>query len=176
MSTVVSIQPIHNQGTVTGRVSSDLQQQPKEALTDKEGNEVFHPRKAFLADEGWNLIFMDFSQMELRVQAYYTLLLKEGDLNLCRAYIPLNCRSTVTGELYDYKDPECVKRWNSGEWVHNEDGVVWEPIDLHAVTTFKAFPFLNNDPNHPEFKHYRTIGKRCNFLKKLSGWCKCYYQ
>lgn len=160
---------INNQGAVSGRVSSNLQQQPKYPLLDREGNELFHPRKVFLADENNALVFIDFSQMELRVQAYYTMLVSEGDLNLCRAYIPLKSHSFITGEEFDPKNREMLDRWDSGEWVLDDTSEIWSPIDLHSVTTFKAFPELNNDPNHPDFKKLRKLGKMCNFLKNYQG-------
>lgn len=160
---------INNQGAVSGRVSSNLQQQPNDGFVDRDGNELFHPRKVFIADEGKTLVFMDFSQMELRVQAYYTLMLDKGDTNLCRAYIPFECKSCITGEKYDYKNKDHMSRWDSGEWDKIEDGKPWSALDLHAVTTFIAFPHLGNNPDHPEFKKLRKLGKMCNFLKNYQG-------
>lgn len=162
---------INNSGAVSGRVSCNLQQQPKNALLDREGNELFHPRKVFLADPGHKLVFLDFSQMELRLQAYYTMLTSQGDLNMCRAYIPFRCISAITGEMYDPKNPEHMGRWDTGEW-YNEKEVEWTPTDLHAVTTFNAFPHLENNPDHPEFKKLRKLGKMCNFLKNYQGGVK----
>lgn len=160
---------INSQGTVSGRVSSNMQQQPKYALKTRDGVELFHPRKVFIPDEGCALVFFDFSQMELRLQAYYTMLVSGGDINLCRAYVPFECISDVTGERYDYKNPDHIERWDSGEWVRMEDHTVWEPTDLHNVTTFLAFPELGGDVNHPDFKEKRKLGKMCNFLKNYQG-------
>lgn len=154
---------INNSGTVTGRVSSDLQQEPKEPLLDREGNELFHPRRLVINDDGFKTYYFDYSQMELRVQAHYTVLVSNGDKNLCRAFIPFGCTSAFTGELYE---PESCD-WDSGEWV-DENYTPWEPIDLHSVTTLKAFPELV-DTSHPEFSHYRRLGKMCNFLKNYGG-------
>lgn len=159
---------INNSGAVSGRVSSNMQQQPKEGFIDKDGNELFHPRKVFLADEDHYLFFLDFSQMELRLQAYYTMLVGNGDKNMCRAYIPFECKSNKTGELFNPKDKTTLSRWNSGEWV-DETNKVWNPIDLHAVTTFIAFPELENNEKHPDFKKLRKLGKMCNFLKNYQG-------
>lgn len=50
---------INNNGAVSGRVSCDMQQQPKEGLKDRDGNELFHPRRAFICDEGYKLFFID---------------------------------------------------------------------------------------------------------------------
>lgn len=43
---------INQAGTVTGRVSSDFQQFPKGQLHDKDGNELFNPRRCFLISGG----------------------------------------------------------------------------------------------------------------------------
>lgn len=161
---------INNSGAVSGRVSCDMQQQPKEPLLDENGEEVFHPRRVFVPDDGYVFVFEDASQMELRMQAFYTLKIGHGDRNLCRAYIPYDCVSVITGEKFDVNNPEDVDNWDSGEWVLEENqDEFWEPTDLHTLTTFTAFPFLNHDKHHPEFKHYRKLGKMCNFLKNYQG-------
>lgn len=160
---------VKNSGTVSGRVSSNLQQQPKEPLLDENGEELFNPRKCYIPDKGYSFLFCDFSQMELRVQAFYTLLIGSGDINLCRAYIPFKCRSMITGEIYDPASD--LKYWNSKEWVLDETGELWEPVDLHDITTLNAFPFLGSK-NHKEFAHYRKYGKICNFLKNYQGGIK----
>ena len=154
---------INNAGTVTGRVSSDLQQEPKEPLLDDEGNELFHPRRVVINDEGAKTYYFDYSQMELRVQAHYTIEVAGGDKNLCRAFIPFGCESIFTGDKYQLGNPD----WNSGEWI-DETQTPWEPIDLHSVTTLEAFPELGSK-DHPEFSHYRRLGKMCNFLKNYGG-------
>ena len=160
---------IKSSGAVSGRVSCDLQQQPKEALFDDNGNELFHPRKCFIVDDGYSFLFADESQMELRVQAYYTLKVGKGDINMLRAYIPFNCTSGITGESFDPKDKECLARWNTGEWYLNEDlDQEWLPTDLHTTTTMLAFPFLKGKDD-PQFAHYRKLGKMCNFLKNYQG-------
>jgi len=156
----------NNSGAVTGRVSSDLQQQPKEPLLDVDGNELFHPRKVFLNDIGTRTFYFDFSQMELRVQAHYTLKVAGGDLNLCRAFIPYKCNSMLTGKEYSYPNDD----WNSGEWL-DENDKPWTPTDLHSATTLQAFPDLKLDD--PNFGHYRSLGKRANFAKNYgAGWAK----
>lgn len=50
---------INNNGAVSGRVSCDMQQQPKEALSDRDGNELFHPRRMFICDDGYSFAFCD---------------------------------------------------------------------------------------------------------------------
>lgn len=156
---------INNSGAITGRVSSDMQQQPKEPLLSRDGEELFHPRKVFINDDGAETYYFDFSQMELRLQAEYTVNISGGDTNLCRAFIPINCESIITGDVYQLGSDD----WNSGEWV-DENGNEWTPTDLHSVTTIEAFPHLKNvDPKSDEFKHYRRLGKMCNFLKNYGG-------
>jgi DNA polymerase-1 len=104
--------------------------------------------------------------MELRVQAHYTLILGDGDLNLTRAFMPYRCTSILTGQPFSYG----VDDIHSGEWV-NEDNKPWTPTDLHSATTLQAFPDLKLDD--PNFSHYRSLGKRANFAKNYgAGWFK----
>jgi DNA polymerase-1 len=157
---------INNAGAITGRVSSDLQQQPKEPLLDDEGNELFHPRRVFINDTNARTFYFDFSQMELRVQAHYTLMLGDGDINLTRAFIPYKFKSMLTGGEYNYPYDD----WTSGEWI-DDNGQFWKPTDLHSATTLQAFPELKLDD--PNFGHYRSLGKRANFAKNYgAGWAK----
>ena len=158
---------INNNGAVSGRVSCDMQQQPKEGLYDRDGNELFHPRRAFICDDGYKLFFIDESQMELRIQAQYTILHgQEPDTNLCRAYMPYKCYNDVS-TLFDYNNPEHLKHFTEKKWYELGTGKEWEPTDLHSETTKHAFP--NIDPNSDEFKKKRKLGKRCNFLKVYQG-------
>lgn len=163
---------INNSGSVSGRVSCDMQQQPKEALFDRDGNELFHPRRMFVCDDDYVLAFCDESQMELRVQAYYTMLYgKEPDLAMCRAYMPYKCyrylSPTNDRVLFNYENVEDLKTFDKYEWYMNENGEKWEPTDLHSETTRHAFP--NVDPKSDEFKKKRKLGKRANFLKVYQG-------
>lgn len=154
---------IDNAGTITGRVSSNMQQQPKEPLLDKNGVELFHPRKVFINSPGFTTYYFDYSQMEMRLQAYYTLLISDGDENLCRAFMPFKTMNMITGEVYDIKNHH--NRLDEA-WLLDDDSV-WEPTDLHTATTLKAFPGLTKE--HKDFKHYRSLGKMCNFLKNYGG-------
>lgn len=158
---------INNNGAVSGRVSCDMQQQPKEGLYDRDGNELFHPRQAFVCDEGYKLFFIDESQMELRVQAQYTIFhSKEPDMSLCRAYMPYKCYNEVS-TVFDYNNPEHLKHFTEKKWYECGTGKEWTPTDLHSETTRHAFPDL--DPSSDEFKKKRKLGKRCNFLKVYQG-------
>lgn len=155
---------INNNGAVTGRVSSDLQQQPTSALLTADGEELFHPRKPFINDEGFKNYYIDFSNMELRVQAYYTMLTSGGDLNMCRAFIPFKYKNVLTSEEYDVEKD--VDNYDSDVWV-DDNGDKWSPVDLHTATTLKAFPHIKTDDD--DFKSFRDLGKRANFLKNYGG-------
>jgi DNA polymerase I len=156
---------INNSGTNTGRVSGDMQQQPKYALKSKRGKELFHPRRVFINDEGHTNFYIDFSNMELRVQAYYTMITSGGDFAMCRAFMPFLCSHLMTGKLYDPLVDK--KEWDSGMWI-DENGEPWVKLDLHSETTRKAFPEIpDNDPKFKEY--YRELGKRANFTKNYGG-------
>lgn len=172
---------INNNGAVSGRVSCDMQQQPKEGLYDRDGNELFHPRRMFVCDEDYILAFCDESQMELRVQAYYTILYgSEPDLSMCRAYMPYKCVRIVDDgdigcglsqyhfEEFDYTNINHLKNFSADKWYLKEDtNIEWTPTDLHSETTRHAFPDM--DPKSDEFKKHRKLGKRANFLKVYQG-------
>lgn len=152
-------------GTVSGRVTSDFQQFPKEGLKNDQGEELFHPRKLVLVPPDKKaLLYLDYSQIELRFQAIYTILVGAPDMNMCRAYMPYKCHKP-DGTKFDYNNPEHIKAWNE-EWYIDEDNTKWTPTDVHAATTIAA-GFSRDDP---EFSHYRkTIGKRVNFAKNYGA-------
>lgn len=86
-----------------------------------------------------------YSQLELRLQCEWTNLINGSpDTNMARAFMPYRC-TEVNGKYYLDEDPNTE----------------WTPTDLHAMTAKLAFP--NIDENHPDWKHYRSLGKRCNF-------------
>lgn len=186
---------INNNGAVSGRVSCNMQQQPKDALLDRDENELFHPRKMFIPDEGHNLVFIDESQMELRVQAFYTVLTApEPDYKMCRAYMPYKCWHYQTKEPFDYKNKEHIRyKWKEvrddcppintfregleealkeGWSVWEDENGHWRPTDLHSETASHAFPEFNKlDPiaDKKKWKGYRNQAKTCNFLKVYQG-------
>lgn len=137
------IYPQYNpEGAVTGRTSSPFQQFPRDPFTTLNGEVIFIPRKMFTAPEGQHLYYFDYSAMELRVQAIYTMLLNTPDLNLCRAFLPLQC--TLTEK----------------EWYLNEEPTKkWHPIDIHSATYAFAYNINIKDVT----KEQRYIGKRTNF-------------
>jgi DNA polymerase-1 len=134
-------------GAVSGRFTSNFQQFPKNAIYSKLGDfELFHPRKMFVVDKDYpEMAYIDYSQVELRLQAEYTYHCTNGygDINMIRAYKPFRCYS------------------EGDKWYHEEDGTEWKGIDLHTQSTTMAFPDV--DVNSPEFKKLRYIGKRVNF-------------
>lgn len=133
-------------GTVTGRLSSDFQQFPKEPLELNDGS-VINIRSWFIVPKGDKYMFyFDYSQMELRLQCEWTnIILGEPDLNMARAFTPYKC--IKRGDKY-YLEEDPTKEW--------------KPTDLHSLTAKHAFPDV--DESDPEWEnHYRKLGKRCNF-------------
>lgn len=160
---------INSAGAVTGRFTSDFQQFPRDGIKDNEGNTLFHPRHMIQRPDNDNyLLFIDYSQMELRLQALYTILLGTPDKNLCQAYMPYKCHHYSSGVKFNYKKPEHIKRWNelqdSGEsaWLLDDTKEPWVPVDVHAQTTAAAYPNVSRDSK--EFLQLRkNVGKHANF-------------
>lgn len=157
---------INQVGTVSGRVTSDFQQFPKYGITKADGTDLFHPRRMVITTPGYKgIAYLDYSQVELRLQALYTILVDSPDLNLCRAYMPYKCKHIVdnTCEDFDYTNPEHIAHAYDWKWYYDEDlDKEWVATDVHAATTHVAFPDL--DMSSDEFKKLRgKIGKRVNF-------------
>ena len=186
---------------VSGRVGSNFQQFPKKGIKDDEGNELFHARRAFIPtdqgkEDGYNSIwYLDLSQVELRVQANYTILVSGGDENLCRAYMPFRCVHWETGEEYDFRTDSGRARWNElkegfdwsfvipeeghkptlgdalnqgwSAWHLPDTWEPWTPTDVHSQTTKTAYPDLIEGT--PEFKEMRSKGKMVNFMCNYGG-------
>ena len=160
---------INQASAVTGRVSSDFQQFPRHAIYKKDGKQLFHPRKMVIVTGGeYNTTYyLDYSQIELRVQANYTYDISGGDLNMCRAYMPHACKNAA-GE--DFNPKEHKDLIFAEKWFKNENNEVWEPVDLHTATARQAFPDV--DPKAPEFKDLRHLGKSTNFAKNYGATTK----
>ena len=167
---------------VSGRVGSDGQQFPKERILTDEGQkyedehgdftapeseEIFFPRRAFIPtdkgkEEGYNAIYyLDYSQIELRNQADYTLKVSGGDLRMCRAYMPFRCVHYATGKEYDYQSPSGRLQWNEKQpngksvWLMpDENNKPWTPTDVHSETTHNALVELGYECLE-KYKHYK---------------------
>jgi DNA polymerase I len=155
---------INQVGTVSGRVTSDFQQFPKKPIKTIDGEELFHPRRIIKTSSA--IVYLDYSQIELRFQALYTVLIGSPDFNMCRAYMPYKCVN-AKGTPFDFNNPEHINNWNK-EWYHEENtSEHWEPVDVHGATTTAATGLTKDDP---EFATLRsTIGKRVNFAKNYGA-------
>lgn len=155
---------INQVGTVSGRVTSDFQQFPRNGIKDRKGNNLFNPR--YMVETDSAILYLDYSQIELRFQALYTILVNHPDQNLCRAYMPYKCHR-LTGELFDYNNPMHIKEAYDGSWYHDEDDLPWEPVDVHGATTTAATGLKPGDEGFKEARY--DIGKRTNFAKNYGA-------
>ena len=158
---------INQVGTVSGRVTSDFQQFPKQGIVADDGRVLFHPRQLIKVDgDKYNaIVYLDYSQIELRFQAFYTILVGHPDLNLCRAYMPYQCHRQ-DGTPFDYTKREHIQAAYDGSWYRDEDNEAWVPTDVHGATTKAAFGI---DESDPRFHDLRYIGKRVNFAKNYGA-------
>jgi DNA polymerase-1 len=157
---------INTGSAITGRVSSDFQQFPKYPILDREGNELLHPRRMVITTgDGFDkTYYLDYSQIELRVQANYTYEISGGDLNMCRAYMPFKCHNNQHKPFNPKEDRDLIF---TQVWYKDEDNTPWEPVDLHSATAMQAFPDV--DPKSEEFKKLRFLGKSTNFAKNYGA-------
>lgn len=159
---------INQVGAVSGRVTSNFQQFPRDPIMSEDGEELFHPRRMVTISGGDfdGIVYCDYSQIELRFQALYTILVGHPDLNLCRAYMPYKCH-LKDGTKFDYTNPEHIKRWKE-EWYLDENPEErWEPVDVHGATTTAATGLKKGDPGFKEARY--AIGKRTNFAKNYGA-------
>lgn len=150
-------------GTVTGRLSSDVQQFPKEPL-ELPDDTVVNIRSWFIVpNDAEYLFYFDYSQMELRLQCEWTGVVNgQPDLNMIRAFKPYQCHRHKNGGDIIYYDGEPEEIYSQYEWYLDEDVYAkWEPTDLHGLTTKNAFPKV--DETHADWTHFRQLGKRTNF-------------
>lgn len=146
---------INSHGAKTGRVSSNIQQFPNDGT-----------RAAFVPDfeNGYvKIAYFDFSQMELRMAAEYTLEYGYPDKHLLRAFVPYGCVDR-DGAGFTFRD----KGWKTKEWF-DENGRPWEPTDLHALTAINAFGEGIKSLPPEEFKKYRDAAKAANFCLNYGG-------
>lgn len=163
---------INQVGTVSGRVTSNFQQFPRKPITTWDGKELFHPRKVIKVSGGdYNgLMYLDYSQIELRFQAFYTILVGHPDMNLCRAYMPYKCHYTKDGQkiFFNYKNKEHIKKYKEYDWHLDEaEETLWTPVDVHGATTTLATGLLPTDEGFKAARY--TIGKRTNFAKNYGA-------
>ena len=165
---------INQVGTVSGRVTSDFQQFPKQGIVDVDGNLLFHPRHLICVDGDQHpaTVYLDYSQIELRFQAFYTILVGHPDLNLCRAYMPYQCHR-ADGTQFDYNNKAHIKTAYDGSWLLNENDQPWTATDVHGATTKAAFGI---DESDPRFHDLRYVGKRVNFAKNYGARFKKIWQ
>lgn len=159
---------INQIGAVSGRVTSDFQQFPRQAIKTIDGEELFYPRKMIKVTGGdyHALIYLDYSQIELRFQAMYTILVGHPDLNLCRAYMPYNCVDS-NGESFNCYNPKHIVKWHEPWFLKENPEEQWSPVDVHGATTTAATGLTPNDPTfHEERTH---IGKAVNFAKNYGA-------
>ncbi len=133
-------------GTKTGRMTSNVHQFPKEPVRDRNGEVMFVPRRLIIPSPNTTMFFLDFSQMELRELADYTIRYMGGDQNLVNAYMPFNV-----------------------------DPATWVPTDIHTLTAKGvfteqyelAFKKHNGDPDlindDKDFTKLRFASKTANF-------------
>ena len=162
---------INQVGTVSGRVTSNFQQFPRDPIVKEDGTELFHPRRMVEITGGDydGIIYCDYSQIELRFQAMYTILVGSPDLNLCRAYMPYKCH-LKDGTQFDYTNPELIKRWKEEWYLDENPDERWEPTDVHGATTTAATGLKKGDEGFKEARY--AIGKRTNFAKNYGAQYK----
>ena len=160
---------INQVGTVSGRVTSDFQQFPKKSIVTICNDELFHPRKVVYTNTA--LVYLDYSQIELRFQALYTILVGHPDFNMCRAYMPYECYMLDDVDYkkvqFDPNNPIHIKHYNDHIWYHNEDNKQWSPVDVHGATTTAATGKHPGDPDWDILR--RDVGKRVNFAKNYGA-------
>lgn len=159
---------INQVGTVSGRVTSNFQQFPRDPIIAEDGTELFHPRRmvTITGNEYDGIVYCDYSQIELRFQAFYTILVGSPDLNLCRAYMPYQCH-LKDGTHFDYTKSEHIKRWKEEWYLDETPDEKWEPTDVHGATTTAATGLRKGDPGFKEARY--AIGKRTNFAKNYGA-------
>ncbi len=159
---------INQVGAVSGRVTSNFQQFPRDPILTEDGKELFHPRRMVTISGGDydGIVYCDYSQIELRFQALYTILVGHPDLNLCRAYMPYKCH-LKDGTKFDYTNPEHIKKWKEEWYLDENPEELWEPVDVHGATTTAATGLKKGDPGFKEARY--AIGKRTNFAKNYGA-------
>jgi DNA polymerase-1 len=166
---------INSSGAVSGRMSSNFQQFPKNPLKTLDGQELFHPRKRSPSKE--DVMKVLFISTTTRLNWLHKLIIRylfQGEILI---YAGPTCPSDATiisRQVYTItKNPRERARWNeqqpNGEsaWL-DETGKPWTKTDLHSMTAHKAYPDIPIDSE--EFKkNYRPKGKTTNFASNYGG-------
>lgn len=162
---------INQVGAVSGRVTSNFQQFPRDPILTEDGKELFHPRRmvTISGNDFDGIIYCDYSQIELRFQALYTILVGSPDLNLCRAYMPYKCH-LKDGTKFDFTNIEHIKHWQDEWYLDESPEERWEPVDVHGATTTAATGLKKGDEGFKEARY--AIGKRTNFAKNYGAQYK----
>ncbi|MGC9396032.1 MAG: DNA polymerase I [Anaerolineae bacterium] len=134
-------------GTVTGRLSSSNPNLQNIPIRSSEGRRV---RRAFVAEEGWQLIGADYSQVELRVMAHVS-----GDASLISAFErDEDIHATTAAAVYDvpldeisYEQRRIAKAVNFGliygqsaYGLSRQLGISVEDADTFIKRYFERFP------------------------------------
>lgn len=158
---------IHQVGAVSGRVTSDFQQFPRRGVLADDGTELFYPRRMVKKSDApyKGIVYLDYSQIELRVQALYTILVGSPDTNLCRAYMPYNCLDKH-GQPFDHTNPVHLKRTQEDWFLREAPETKWHPTDVHGATAKQAFDVTEDSPN---WAAMRSLAKNINFAKNYGA-------
>lgn len=142
-------------GSVSGRFTSNSQQFPRGAIYDENGVEIFFPRKLMIPPDGTKLWYFDYSQIELRLGAEWTIIAGLPDPILVGAYLN-----------YDNREN-------------------WEPSDMHLEMAKNAFNLTPNEVDsylkgelgieltNEETKVYKYT-KNCRTLSKIANFASLY--
>lgn len=164
-------------GTKTGRVSSNIQQIPKEPFIF-DGKVIANIRSAFVVDKDSDykaVAYLDFNQFELRMLCEFVYRRQnKPDKNMIRAFLPYLCRHYQTQEVFVLDNEQILLQHNdkqpdgSSVWL-NENNEPWQPLDLHLLTATQTFgqQILQDDPE--ELKRLRNIAKQANFTLNYGG-------
>ena len=164
-------------GTKTGRVSSNIQQIPKEPFIFN-GKVIANIRSAFVVDKDSDykaVAYLDFNQFELRMLCEFVYRRRNNpDKNMIQAFLPYLHEHYETKKTFVLNDKECIASWNdkqpdgSSVWL-NENNEPWQPLDLHLLTATQTFgqQILQTEPE--ELKRLRNIAKQANFALNYGG-------
>lgn len=115
------------------------------------GVEDLNMRTCIIPEDGFSLIKVDYSQLELRLIAHITQ--DKMFLDAYRRWKCTSCNSVGESETILHKCPKCGAAENEDILKSVKNVGFWHGLDLHQITTDKVIA-LKND---------RQLGKRANF-------------